>query len=423
MKKIVQLLLKINTILLIKKYRPFIVAITGSVGKTSTKNAIFDVFSKKKNIRKSFGNLNTEIGAPLVFLGIVKSGENIIDWIFIFLKGLWLLLKKDKNYPEIVVVEMAADKPGDIEYLSNFIKPDVAILTAIGEVPVHIEYYKNPEDVAKEKEMVVSALKKEGVAILNIDDKHIEKIKERHKDKKIITYGFSKNADIKIKNFSGKSLEETSFLIEKNKKDYSILLKNCLGEPFAYFSAIIFSLADVFNIKDEDILELTKEIKPTQGRMYPLRGKKGSVILDGSYNASPSSVMSSLKTLKEVQGKRKIAVLGDMLELSIYKKEEHQKIAKIAKSFCDYLFFIGEEAEELKSFVIEDGFCKDKVFSFLKSDRVSSVLEKIIEKEDIILIKGSQGIRTEKVVFGIMENQKNAKNLLVRQSDFWKNKK
>lgn len=422
MKLIIQFLLKGFTVLIIRKYKPFIIAVTGSVGKTSTKEAIYTAFSDKIRMRKSAGNLNTEIGAPLVFFGVEKSGESIIDWLKIFLKGISILLKKDKNYPQVIIVEIAADKPGDIDYLTNFIKPDIAIITAIGEIPVHIEFYKNPEEVAKEKEKIIFALKKDGLAILNIDDKHINKMIEKHKNKKIITYGFSEGADIKIKNFETKSLRGSDVYLEHLGNDYSAFLSQCIGDPFAYISGIVFAVGIVLQIKEEEIPQLIEKIKPIVGRLYLLRGEKETIILDGSYNSSPSSMTSALRALKGLPGKRKIAVIGDMLELGKYSNEEHEKVGKIASVFCDYLFFVGEHAEELKKFVIKEGIKEGNVFSFKKSEEAIGALKSIMNIGDIILVKGSQGIRTEKIVLAIMEDKENAEKLLVRQSKSWKKK-
>ncbi len=417
-KKVIQFSLKIITQLLIKKYNPTIIAITGSVGKTSVKDGIFEAFSDLRRIRKSEGNLNTEIGAPLVFLGEKKAGRSIKEWILIFLKGVKLILKKDKNYPEIIVTELAADKPGDMEYLASFIKPDIAIITAVGDVPVHIEFYKSAREVAEEKESLISSLSESKKAILNIDDPFIPEMTTAAEK---ITVGRKKEADVVIEDYSCSSLKGSSVEISYRGKDFSFFLSKCFGDSFAYVAAIVFAVGIILGKEPEKIPERLERIRPAKGRLNLIKGKKETIILDGSYNAAPASMMSALKALQEIQGKRKIAVLGDMLELGRFSKEEHRKIGDFAASFSDHLYLVGEWREEMKKAAVHRGMDKDKIFTFLKSEEAANELEKIIAPEDAILIKGSQGIRMEKIVFAIMRDPERAEELLVRQETHWKN--
>ncbi len=417
MKKIYQFLLKILTKAIIKKYRPLIIAVTGSVGKTSTKDAIFSSYSDYKKIRKSEGNFNTEIGAPLVFLKKDKPGENPLEWILILLGGLYLLIKRDEDYPEIIVTEIAADKPGDIKYLANFIKPDIAILTAIGEAPVHIEFYKNKEELIKEKSELIKALSKDGFAILNADDNSINNIKT---DANKITFGFSSDATVKIKEFRVVSAKGSSLVLSYKKRDFPLFLPMCIGDSFAYIAAAVFAVGVSLEIDEEKIIKMIEKIRPSKGRMYPLIGIKESLILDGSYNTSPSSMTAALSALKEIEGRRKIAVIGDMLELGDFSEREHQRVGEIAALSSDYLISVGKWASKVKDGAIKSGMEEKKIATYKKSIDVIPQLKKIIDRGDVILIKGSQGVRTEKIVFAIMQDVERASELLVRQTDFWK---
>ncbi len=419
MKKIFQFLLKIITILLVRKYSPTIIAITGSVGKTSTKDGIYEAFCDWRRTRKSSGNLNTEIGAPLVFLGEKRAGKNIKEWILILLKGLFLVIKRDKDYPEIIVAELAADRPGDIEYLSGFIKPDVAVVTAVGKVPVHIEFYKSADEVAKEKEKLVMALPESGKAILNVDDPYVAEMQTKAGK---ITFGFKKNADVVIKNFKSTSMEGSSLTLSYKGDDYLLFLSKCIGDSFAYVAASVFAVGVSLGIEPKRLSNRLSKIRPANGRQQVINGKKGTVILDGSYNAAPSSMMSALRALKDLSGERKIAVLGDMLELGKFSSEEHRKIGRFAAEFCDYIFSIGEWKEEIKKGAMYAGIREENIFTFSKSEGVIKKLEDLILEKDVILIKGSQGIRMEKIVFAIMRDPERAEELLVRQDSIWRNK-
>ncbi len=419
-KKILQFFLRLLTVLIIKKYHPKIIAVTGSVGKTSTKEGIYTAFCGLKNLRKSAGNLNTEIGAPLLFWNVKKAGENIKEWLLILLKGLYVLFFRDKNYPEIVVCELAADKPGDMEYLSSFIVPDISIVTAVGDVPVHVEFYKNAEEVAKEKAKLIKKTKKEGTVVLNFDDAHVLKMKGGGRS---ITFGFNKKADIHIKNFVSDSFKGSSLTIFYKNKDFSLFLSRCIGESFAYVAGAVFATGLALGIEAEKLPKMIEKIRPAKGRLYPIKGEKDTFVLDGSYNASPSSMASALRALKNVPGKRKIAVLGDMLELGKFSVQEHRKLGKEAAKFCDYLFAVGEWATEVKKSAVHGGMKEEKTFTFLRAEDAAIALEKIISPKDVVLVKGSQKTRTERVVFSIMRDPERAEELLVRQTSQWKKKK
>ncbi len=416
MKILLRSILKVITILIIRKYQPLIIAVTGSVGKTSTKDGIYTSFSNLFNMEKSAGNLNTEFGAPLVFFKVNKSGENLKEWIWIILKGVWLIFKKNKDYPKIIVVELAADKPGDIGYFAKFIKPDIVVVTAIGDVPCHIEFYKNSEEVAQEKEKIVKVLKNKGVAVLNHDDQYVSKMKAEEK----ITFGFKDGADVLIKKFETRSFKGSSLILEYKKQEFPLFLSCCIGDSFAYIAASIFAVGVALEINLEKIPGMIEKIRPAKGRLTVIKGVKDTMILDGSYNASPSSMMSALRALKEIEGKRKIAVLGDMLELGKFSVEEHKKIGKFAKEVADYIVAIGTWSEEIKKGATQDNTRKENVFAFKNIENAIKKIEEIVCKGDVILVKGSQGVRTEKIVFSIMRDPERAEDLLVRQSTSWK---
>lgn len=420
-KNILQYILRIITIKIIKKYNPKIIAITGSVGKTSTKDAIYTVLSNKIKARKSSGNLNSEVGAPLVFIGFNKTPKNIKDWTVIILKGIFLIFLKDKNYPKLIISELAADKPGDISYLVGFIKPNIGIITAVGDTPVHIKFYKNSEELAKEKSNIFSFFSALNTAIINRDDAHYNTIKNSiNSSSQIITFGFNKDADVCITNFSITSNRTASVKLKYKKNEYSIILNNCLDESFAYISAIVFATLIALKLNLNEFINEISKIRPSLGRLNLIKGINNSLILDGSYNAAPLSMKSALHTLSRIGGKRKIGVIGDMLELGSYEEKEHQKIGELAGSFCDFIFAVGKNSQIIKKHALLSKINKKNTFAFSKSEEIIPLLKKIIKPGDIILIKGSQGVRTEKIVYAIMKNKTKASKTLVRQSNFWK---
>ncbi|MBI2451067.1 MAG: UDP-N-acetylmuramoyl-tripeptide--D-alanyl-D-alanine ligase [Parcubacteria group bacterium] len=423
MKSILRYCLKICSRIILWKYKPKIISITGSVGKTSTKEAIFAVLSSEYNVRKSEKNYNNEIGLPLAILGLESPGKNIFGWLAAFFKA-WKMIIFKVLFPEILILEMGADRPGDIGYFTSFIKSDVAAVTALGEIPVHVEFYSGPEEVAREKAKLVASLNARGAAILNYDDIAVLAMKEKT-SAKIITYGFGQGADLRATDI--RFNEEKSGKIELNfKLNYAgkvvpIWLPNILAKHQIYASLSAVACGIIFGMNLVKISEALKEFRPPQGRMNLIKGNKNTRIIDDTYNASPDSMAAALEVLGELKGKRKIAVLSDMLELGKYSVEAHQAIGNKALKVSDIIITVGERAKfiayEARSLKPEI-----KVLEFSTSEEVGKELEKIIESGDLILVKGSQGMRMEKIVEEIMAEPEKAKDLLVRQEEFWKMK-
>jgi UDP-N-acetylmuramoyl-tripeptide--D-alanyl-D-alanine ligase len=176
-KKIIVAIITWEARMLIARTRPHIIGITGSVGKTSTKDAVYTVLKQKVRVRKSEKSFNSEIGVPLTILGLPNAWNNPIRWIKNIIDGA-LVVAFPGNYPEWLVLEIGVDRPGDIARLTTWIKPDIVILTRLPDVPVHVEFFSSPEAVIAEKSQLVDALKSEGIFVFNNDDEAIVKIKE-----------------------------------------------------------------------------------------------------------------------------------------------------------------------------------------------------------------------------------------------------
>ena len=415
---ILKVLLKKITEKIINKYNPLIVAVTGSVGKTSTKDAIHTTLNRYKNSRKSSRNLNTEIGAPLVFLGIEEPGHSVKEWLLILAKGVKLILKKDKNYPEIIVMEMAADKPGDIEYLTSFIKPHIGVVTAIGETPVHLEFFKNVNEVVKEKSLLAKHTKKGGTVLLNADDGRVFQMKGRSKAK-VKTFGLSERAEIRADNikYTGdeKDPRGVEFLITHDTEEHTVELPNVFDEGTVYSVLAAIGVGIAVGIPVYRLVESCKKVEPPKGRMKIIEGENFNMI-DSSYNAAPKSTELAVKTLEKLPANRKVAVLGDMLELGDHSKKAHKEIGEMI-NFLSVLVTIGEDSELIGKAAKENGFTGD-IYHFEKAEEASEKLDEIVRENDLILVKGSQSIRTEKVIEELMtgDPEKN----LVRQYYPWK---
>jgi UDP-N-acetylmuramoyl-tripeptide--D-alanyl-D-alanine ligase len=427
-KKIISAIINFEAIIIIKKYKPRIIAVTGSVGKTSTKDAIFSVMSSSFFIRKSEKSFNSDIGIPLTILGCKNAWSNPIIWMGNILRGLELIIF-NTNYPKWLVLEVGADRLGDIKKVSEWLKPDVVVLTAFAKVPVHIEFFKDREAVIREKKYLVDALKRDGVLIVNGDDEDSMKIKEGTKNVSII-YGTNKSADLvatEIKTYCDENgnIDGITFKVEYDGNVVPVVIKGSLGVKSIYspLAAIAVGLTQKINIVKSG--EALLNLDATKGRMRIIEGIKKTTIIDDTYNSSPIALASALHSLKNIKPNdkgRKIAVLGDMMELGKHSVDEHYKAGKLVAEICDILVTVGIRSRKIAEGALDGLLSEKNIFQFDTSDEASIFVQDIIKESDIILIKGSQSTRMEKIVEEIMLEPDKAGELLVRQEEEWKKK-
>ncbi len=423
MKKLIERILAKLAEKILKKYKPEIIGITGSVGKTSTKEAIFTVLKNKFNVRKSIKNYNTEVGVPLTIIGVESPGKSIFKWLPVFFKALHLILKRDKFYPEILVLEMAADHPGDIEYLVKLAPCKVGVVTAIG--PTHLKFFGEIRNVIQEKEKLVSHLDKNSWAVLNADDKLVVPMQKNIRAR-IITYGLKPEADISAESInyevsglgmSCKLIVKKGFIPAEVQADF----KNVIAS--SQLSSLLAGVA-VGLIYDIPLTQATLNLqtfKFPKGRLSLIKGIKSTLIIDDTYNSSPKAVKVALEVLSRIRCKgRRWAVLGDMLELGGYTETAHQEVGEWIKQFkVDILVTVGERSTETAKVAEINGLEKEKVYNFETSKEAGKFIQKEIEQGDLILVKGSQGMRMEKIVKEIMAEPNRAEELLVRQDKEW----
>lgn len=444
-KKIILHILKIEAQLVIKKYKPKIITITGSLGKTSTKDAIYAVLSDVFYVRKSDKSYNSQIGLPLTILGVPNGWNDPSVWIVNILKGLKLILFKNK-YPEWLVLEVGVGKPGDMKETAMWLKSDIVVMTAIGDVPVHVEFFKSREHLIEEKSGLIQTLRKEGTLVLNADDADILNMKTKTKAR-IMTYGFNDRADLVCSNENifyihpetnnkdnnpvvniDKILKDTipegiTFRVDNEGASFPVIIEGVFGKNHIYASLASLAVAASLKLNMLSAINSLKNYDIPAGRMRLLLGESNTVIIDDTYNASPFAVESALKTLGSLASlPRKIAVLGDMLELGQHTEEAHNHIGKIAKETIDILIVVGPRAQFIKDGAIASGMKEENIYEFQNAILAGDFLKTFIKKGDIILVKGSQGVRMERTVEKILKDKKNKKNLLVRQETEWLNK-
>ncbi len=423
-KKIITKILELEARAVIKKYKPRIIAITGSVGKTSTKDAIYSVVSHSFYARKSEKSFNSDIGVPLTILGCNNAWSNPIKW----LKNIWLglsLVLWRKSYPDWLVLEVGADRPGDIKKITKWLKPDIVVITKFADVPVHIEYFKSREEVIEEKGNLVTALKHNGVLILNSDDIDVFSFRNKTTNK-IITYGFLGDAEIRATNYSIYYSEEKeipiglNFKVEYEGNSLPVNIIGTLGMNNVY--SALAALAVGINL-DLNLVESTKNLSShsaPKGRMNLIKGIKNTIIIDDTYNSSPVALNSAVETMQNLKTKnRRIAVLGDMMELGRYTADAHKEAGVIVSKACDILVTVGLRSRGIAESAIDSGLDEDSVLQFDNSIEAGKYIQDMIKEGDIILVKGSQSVRMERIVEEIMAEPEKASELLVRQEDEW----
>ncbi len=442
MKRLIQSLLALHARLILRRYRPTVVAVTGSVGKTSTRNAIAAVLDGRFVVRSPEENYNNEFGVPLTVIGAKTGGSSVIGWLKVFAKAKRTWLFRDASYPNLLALEYGIDRPGDMDTLCKIAPPDVAVFTAVS--PVHAEYFDSIEALAREKAAIVRRLRPGGVAIVNGDDALVmaatfpspskgEGQGEVFGGLPATTYGFSEGLDVRAENYHvethdirkcqmGEAFCEIHFDLVIGDERAEVVLPNLLGRGQAYAALAAAAVGRRFGMSLSEIAAALRTLEPQAGRMRPLPGIKGTLILDDTYNAAPASMASALEVLRFFvpdESARRIAVLGKMAELGRYSKNEHRLLGMRAAEVADMLVCVGEESWDVRRGAIEAGMDERNVVSFATSVEAGRWLDFNVRKGDVVLVKGSQSARMERAVKDIMAEPARAKDLLARQYGAW----
>jgi UDP-N-acetylmuramoyl-tripeptide--D-alanyl-D-alanine ligase len=410
----------------VKRYKPHIVAVTGSVGKTSAKDAIYAVLAQSEHVRKSEKSFNTEVGLPLTILGQPNAWNNPLRWAQNLLDGL-LLLAFRQSYPRWLVLEVGADRPEDIRFVSTWLPVTVAVITRLPEVMAHVEFFDSQDQVVEEKAALIAALVPQGTLVLYGDDARTPMLKARAGEKKVITFGFSAEADVHA--------EDLTILYEEGKEQFPIGMSarisaggisapvEVAGTVGAHSFLPALAAVAVGQALGKNLLDMVEALRgyePPPGRMHLVRGVKDTIIIDDTYNSSPAALVAALETLVLVAKGKKIAVLADMLELGRHSVEEHRKAGGVVARTSDMLVTVGFRARDIAQGALAAGMEESAILQFEDSEKAGEELAALVQPGDTILIKGSQSMRMEKAVEELMADPERAKNILVRQDEEWR---
>ncbi len=343
-------------------------------------------------------------------------GRNIIE-------GLLLILFKN-HYPKWLVLEVGADHPGDIAAITRWLKPDVAVYTRMGDVPVHVEFFGSPEAVLAEKAHLAEALKKNGHLIVNGDEPQFASLEEKT-SARIFTYARNAKAALQGMHqqvFYDKDGRPAGITFKAGYEGASIpvTLNGTVGTQYMYAALAALSTGVVLGGNMVTLADALGGYQIPAGRLSIIEGLKKTTIFDDSYNASPVAVEAALAALSGVaSGGRKIAVLGDMLELGKYAIDEHKRIGKIAGEACDLVLAVGPRAQFFAEGALSGGMSEKNILQFADAQKAGKHLEGILAEGDVVLVKGSQSMRMERAVKEIMAHPEQSGDLLVRQEEEW----
>lgn len=377
--------------------------------------------SRKFWVRKNEENYNNEWGVPMAVLGINPARlQNAHYKLQTFCSTLWLAYGWPKQrYPKFLILELAADRPGDIDYLVDIVQPRVGVVTAVGEVPVHVEFYANPQEVAREKGKLIERLSvPDDLAVLNYDDQSVLDMKEKTKAQ-VMTFGlippsdgtgpdvWASDVSYFVAGESGhrSQIGGLSFKVNHGSTFVPVRINNLIGAHQLYGILAGVAVGLHFGMNLVDISGAFENIELPKGRMNLVRGIRDSIIIDDTYNASPLSTRAALETLADFTkasrelgfSGRRIAVLGNMRELGKYEIEAHRAIGNFAAESCDILITVGTAAKLIADSAANQ-MKTENIMSFDTSDDAKTKIQEIVQEGDVVLVKGSRSVEMEKVV-------------------------
>lgn len=345
-----------------------VVGITGTIGKSTTKELVYEVVSRAFLTLKNSGNLNNEIGLPLTLL---RAGLG----------------------HQAAILEMGFYVPGEIKLLCDIAKPKIGVVTNVGTV--HAERAGSIEVIASGKSELVAELPPDGIAILNYDDPYVLPMKEKSKAP-VLTYGLNAEADLWANEIESFGLDGIRFLLHSGEEQFRVSVP-LIGRHSVHTALRAIAVGRALNMKWQDIF-MGLNNGQSNLRMAVMYTPNGAMIIDDTYNASPESVIAALNLLRELDGK-KIAILGEMRELGQYENQGHRSVGQHAAGCCDELVAVGPKAKEIVYAALKSGMEQTRVKWFGSvAETIEYVKLRRFAKGETVLIKGSRGMQMEYIV-------------------------
>jgi UDP-N-acetylmuramoyl-tripeptide--D-alanyl-D-alanine ligase len=428
LKKIIVFLITLEARLVLMRHKPKVIAITGSVGKTTTKDAVYAALKPHVSVERSKKSFNSDIGVPLTVLGLENPWSNPFAWAYALVMGLTRLFG---DYPEWLILEVGADRPGDIRNTARWLKPLHVIYTGVPQIPAHIEYFSSADEVFKEKRSLAEYQRAGGKLFVNADDMRAHLLKADYRGS-FISYGYSEDADfrasheeVEMSSADPKKPAGIRFRLEHAGSSVPVVVYGTLGRPRIMACLAALAVADTLGIDAVSASAALAQWQPTPGRMRLIDGVHDTTIIDDTYNSSPVAALAALESLRSLKTRtRKIALMGDMLELGKESKEAHREVGERAADVATMLITVGFRSRAMGEAALDAGMPDAKIREYEQGEalRAAAELKLELKKHDIILIKGSQGMRMEHAVKVLMAHPEQAGALLVRQDEEWKDR-
>lgn len=360
---------------LLRDYNPRVVAITGSAGKTTTKEFTAALLGRKFRVLKSEGNFNNHLGLALS------------------------LLKLEKQH-QVAVLEMAMSGAGEIARLTRIAPPDIAVITNIN--PVHLEFFDDLDAIALAKKEILDGAKKSAKAVLNADDPRVLRLGRSFRGDKIL-FGFSEASTLRASNIAFQGFDglafDLAYGIRRARLRVPFFTENYV-QNFLAAAGVAYGMS----LGLEEVAARAAELKPFPRRGFLYRLKKDIVLVDDSYNSNPRAVEAALRGLARLPAKRRVAVLGDMLELGSRAPEFHSQAGKdVVAAGWHWLVTIGPLSRHTAEAALQAGLEPGRCLSLADADEACRRVPDLIEPGDLVLVKGSRGMRTDRVVDKILE--------------------
>lgn len=433
MKSLIAKLLRSLALRALRRDEPFVVGITGSYGKTSTKDAIASGLVEllpKGSVRFPKKSFNNEFGVPLSILGLHSPGRSVFGWLLTIWKACFAKI------PPVLILELGADHKGEISSWAQSIKPQFGVITGVS--PVHLEHYASYEELQNEKASLGLGARR--IVFLNADDEIVSGFRSRY-NTSVVSVGFSDTADYRVAREALLLRADDSYepneqmttckgSVSINNYSFELALRNGISEASLQSVGMAFAvISEMQKVpmyqfpkrQPQEIAQaLSRSWQPTSGRLRPIPGIKGSLLIDDSYNAAPAAVRHGLHVLGSFPNDgRKIAALGVMAELGSESENLHTQMADWVLESANEFVGVGEEILYTIEALKEKGFPISAIHWFKDSKEAGRFLDRLVEQGDVVYVKGSQSARMEWIVKDLMAEPQRANQLLVRQEQKW----
>jgi UDP-N-acetylmuramoyl-tripeptide--D-alanyl-D-alanine ligase len=383
--------------LLLRRHRPRIVAVTGSVGKTTAKDLVATMLEERFEVRRSPANYNANVLVPLAVLGLTHAGRNPLAWIVNAGRGLWRALAP--RQPQWLVLEIAAGHPGEIASVTGWLPTDIVVLTRFPEVPAHIEAFGSRERLLEEKSRLLDTLEPTGAVVVNSDDRELTAAAQRIAARRtIVTYGLESAADFRgrrpepVYDDAGRPLG-MRFEVEIDTAVTAVTVRGILGIQHVYAVLAGLAVASEAGVSADAAIAAIAGHEFQPGRMTIRSGIRGSVVIDDAFNSSPVAADHALACLGQLDvAGRRVAVLGEMVDLGDLADEEHRKLGGRAAESSDLVLATGDHAERIVEGALGAGLDGTRVRRLEPTDGPIQAVEEDIRAGDVVLVKG-RGLR------------------------------